>query len=418
MAGAAQSEGPMADVKASVDQTTVIGNGDTLLVGLGIKPNTGGLDVSASSDSDQIVIGSTTRTGTLYVGCSTDTNSCNIASSIVGDGKTQTVNIGNGAHTGTGKTVAVLGAYNGASSTTIQAGTGGIDIGTSLASRTINIGTVSGAYPQTINIGTGTSAHDVIIGSDTSGAETVIKGGSGISINSTGNNGTLSLVSGTGSISIGADASAHSVTIGNQTGSTSVTINAGTGNIDIGTGNQARATNIATGAADQDVTIGSQTTGSSMSLKTAAGHLTIDQSTSGNVAFKFGVTINYASGANVIFIGDRTTIPTKAGYSASGGVLYSDGGALKWLGGSSSLTTMGPAGPHCEGCGYDAWRIAQVNANWKSWHFECAHCGAEYKGGPKTVHNLLTDAQKNEYIRQGMTWDEVIAVTDSPNPKK
>lgn len=67
------------------------------------------------------------------------------------------------------------------------------------------------------------------------------------------------------------------------------------------------------------------------------------------------------TGDLVTFIGDASTIPTAN--AVSGGILYSDSGALKWRGSSGTTTIMGPAdlegfaaadgNGHCPVCGTD-----------------------------------------------------------------
>jgi hypothetical protein len=54
-----------------------------------------------------------------------------------------------------------------------------------------------------------------------------------------------------------------------------------------------------------------------------------------------GNATNFQSGVGVIFIGNRTTVPT--GNPTGGGFLYVDAGALKYRGTSGTVTTVGPA---------------------------------------------------------------------------
>jgi hypothetical protein len=109
-----------------------------------------------------------------------------------------------------------------------------------------------------------------------------------------------------------------------------------------------------------------------------------------------------------VFVGNAVTAPT--GDPVSGGYLYALAGAGTWRGSSATVTTFGAAGPHCSRCGYDAWTVACLNPKWKSWHYVCGHCGAEYKGGPKTVTDLLDITQKQEQLYENMTWEEVSKV--------
>lgn len=70
----------------------------------------------------------------------------------------------------------------------------------------------------------------------------------------------------------------------------------------------------------------------------------------GNVAFN-ALPASWNSGEEIIFIGDRAAAPT--GDPASGGYMYSESGAGKWRGSSGTITTFGPAHPHCPDCGRD-----------------------------------------------------------------
>jgi hypothetical protein len=55
-----------------------------------------------------------------------------------------------------------------------------------------------------------------------------------------------------------------------------------------------------------------------------------------------------------IFIKNSSAAPNASGTSPTGGgLLFSDAGAGKWKGTSGTLTTFGPAEPHCPNCGAD-----------------------------------------------------------------
>ena len=119
-------------------------------------------------------------------------------------------------------------------------------------------------------------------------------------------------------------------------------------------------------------------------------------------------TGSFGAGLGVIFIGNAQTNPSSN--PVGGGILYSNAGGLTWRGSGGTTTPIAPAGPHCEVCGYDAWTVASLNMRWKSWHFSCGHCGADYRGGPEHVHDRLDDVQKSEYIRKGMVFEDVMKV--------
>jgi hypothetical protein len=59
----------------------------------------------------------------------------------------------------------------------------------------------------------------------------------------------------------------------------------------------------------------------------------------------------FGGGAGVVGIANALALPGSA--VSGGGVLHADAGALKWKGSSSTVTTMGPAEPHCPTCGRD-----------------------------------------------------------------
>jgi len=109
-----------------------------------------------------------------------------------------------------------------------------------------------------------------------------------------------------------------------------------------------------------------------------------------------------------MFVANAVVTPT--GNPASGGFLYSTAGAGTWRGSGGTISTFGAAGPHCGRCGYDAWTVAAINPLWKSFHYICGHCGAEYKGGPQNIVDLLSYRQKKEMLRDGMSYDEVAEI--------
>jgi hypothetical protein len=96
------------------------------------------------------------------------------------------INIGtnNGASINVGKTT-------GASSLTLQAGTGGVNLGTGGVANTIQIGNTTGAVTQTVNIGnnaTASSVSNVNVGSAIGASTVTIQGGTGnVNLLSTGN---------------------------------------------------------------------------------------------------------------------------------------------------------------------------------------------------------------------------------------
>ncbi len=99
---------------------------------------------------------------------------------------------------------------------------------------------------------------------------------------------------------------------------------------------------IATPFADNDFHITYRDGAGSFSTKLAI-------TPAGNVGIN---TMNqFGSGAKVIGISNATTLPTTN--PTGGGVLYAEAGALKWRGSSGTISTLGPADPHCPVCGSD-----------------------------------------------------------------
>ena len=171
-----------------------------------------------------------------------------------------------------------------------------------------------------------------------------------------------------------------------------------------------------TGSRGSAFTLGNKNGAPSLALLAGTGHATVDVASTANIGILFGFSGSYGGGQNVIFIGNMTSAPTSN--PSSGGIMYASAGAGKWRGSSGTTTTFGPAGPHCGNCGYDAWRVAQYNTTWQSWHYECGNCGTVYKGGPADVRDLLSEDQKQELLRPDMTWADVVALVERPAQKK
>lgn len=127
----------------------------------------------------------------------------------------------------------------------------------------------------------------------------------------------------------------------------------------------------------QDVSGGGNAVGGKLELR--AGDATAGNGSGGHVLLRAGRKAGTGTDSNIAlhadpaswnagerigFIGNATTVPT--GNPASGGYIYSEAGALKWRGSGGTITTMGPAEPHCQTCGRDcavewdneAWTLA------------------------------------------------------------
>lgn len=95
--------------------------------------------------------------------------------------------------------------------------------------------------------------------------------------------------------------------------------------------------------------------------------------TEGNIAIQ-NAPVSWQSGERVLFVGDAATLPT--GNPTSGGFMFSDSGAGKWRGSSGTVTTFGPAEPHCPNCGRD-YALEWENAEKKERLSICMWCLVE-----------------------------------------
>lgn len=84
----------------------------------------------------------------------------------------------------------------------------------------------------------------------------------------------------------------------------------------------------------------------------------------------FGATPSMGGGVGVIGLSNATTVPTAN--PVGGGLLYAEAGAGKWRGSGGTITTFGPAEPHCEVCGSD-YGHEWVNPKWGRLQF-CVNC--------------------------------------------
>lgn len=115
----------------------------------------------------------------------------------------------------------------------------------------------------------------------------------------------------------------------------------------------------------------------------------------GNLAM--GGTGSFGGGAGgVIFVKNASTNPSTN--PSGGGVMYATAGAGTWRGSSGTVTSFGPAGPHCGRCGYDFWTVASRNDRFGAYLYICGHCGARYGHGPKSILPLLTREELAEVL--------------------
>lgn len=118
--------------------------------------------------------------------------------------------------------------------------------------------------------------------------------------------------------------------------------------------------------------------------------------TTENIALFAAAAPNWQTMDRGIFFGNTSNAPT--GNPTSGGFMYSSAGAGTWLGSSGTSTAFGPAGPHCGNCGYDFWRVNYENKKWGAVLRVCGWCDAEYKEGPESVMDKLTEKELSEIL--------------------
>jgi hypothetical protein len=228
-------------VSLATDATTSTINVGT---GAGVKTSTFGSTNTTSATTLQAGSGALSISGTGTLGIQSATG----AMSISTDASATTVNIATG---GAVKTV-TLGSTNTTSATTVQSGSGALNITSTNGAQTHNSGTgVMGistdASATTVNIATGGAVKTLTLGSTNTTSATTLQNGSGaLAITST--NGTITMNSGTGTLAIASDATAQTV-------------------------------NIATGGGAKVVTLGTTNTSSSLALKYGTADFTLASAT-------------------------------------------------------------------------------------------------------------------------------------------
>ena len=300
---------PIIDTTAAGGVT--IGNA-TLAQGITIDSGAGAIDIGNSATGKIITIGSTTGAGALNMYAGTGNfvlNGAGGATYTIGSSTTTgTFDIGGIAQTGTAN------LFTGAGAMALNIGTG---------NATVYLGNTSGATSTTVNSGTG--------------GISLLTGTSGNLSLKTGTTGTVTLDSGTtGGVNIGTGASAKTITLGNATGATAVNINSGTGGItlltattgnlslttgttgtvtfdsgttgtvNIGTGTGAKGINIG-GTGANTVTLASSQTGGSLTI---GNSMTTGTITLGGTAQTGTITLGSSSGTNTLNIANGSGATT------------------------------------------------------------------------------------------------------------
>jgi hypothetical protein len=267
--------------------------------------NAGSIAMGAGMTTGTIAIGGASTTGTITVGQATTNQTINIGNAQTAAGNTNTIAIGTSS-TGTGKSVISIGSPNasGASSLTLESGSGTLAIGNGATAHTIAIG--SGAAVQGVTVGSSNSTSTLLLQGGSSATAVQIQSQGTLSIGNNAIAQTINIGNGTGATAVsvscgsgtcgfGNNAVDHSSTLGSITGTSVTTLQGGTGGINIGTGGIANTVQIGntTGAVSQNIYIGTNGTGSSSTTvligSTIAGTTQI-QSASGLILGKTSTT--------------------------------------------------------------------------------------------------------------------------------
>lgn len=319
----------------------------------GVTPGGAGEQLMAMDSSGQM---GTTSGGTFFVSSlATDSGSATPAAGVItiagglnittsGAASTVTVNVGE-----------IVGVTNSGASTVPYIATGTGQLGTVPGGAVLmNTGTQSlsissDASATTVAIATGAAVKGLTLGSTNSTSASTLQSGSG-ALNVTSTNGALTINSGTGALSISNDASATTVTIAtggavkgttlgstNSTSATTVqsgsgalaltstngtwTGNSGTGALGISTDASATTVSFATGGAVKTVTLGSTNSTSATTVQSGSGALNVT-STNGAMTINSGTgTLAISSDASV------TTVNVGTGAAAKTVTVGSTSGA-------------------------------------------------------------------------------------------
>jgi fibronectin-binding autotransporter adhesin len=298
-----------------------IGNSVATGVTVGNTSNTTSILLQGAA-SATYTIGTSGNTGGLTIGNSTASNTIAIGNAATGAGNTQTINIATGS-TSTGKDVVTIGSENGASSTTLQSGTGSISLLTNGGSSSTT-GTVvkSDTNNSTAAFQVQNASNAAVLTVNTSTAGVTIAG------NVSQSSGTVSLT--------GNGASQISTSSSTLTLDASTTVNVGTTNATgVTLGNTSNSTAILLqGAASATYTIGTSanTGGITLGNSTASNTIAV-----GNAAATGTQTINIGTASTG---GGKDTVTIGSENGASGTTLQSGTGNISLLtnGGSSSTT--------------------------------------------------------------------------------
>lgn len=266
--------------------------------------------------------------------------------SIGNDDVDQNINLGSD-----GERVITIGSNNGAAQVDLEAGSGGINLGTAASAQSISIGNNTGATAVVIEVGTGNFAVDGVGASTyTIGADTTT---GTVAIGGTSQTGTMTLspsdgaqtvnianADGAKTINVGAGVDGNTISLGNGANTSAQIINvaggasaanstvnilsgngsAGTQTLNALSGNRAGALNLGTGAAAHVIAIGSSSAGA-ITVDTAA-NISLDSATASNFTVTGAADLTLDSSAGSVNIdggeADAAAISIQASNAAGG----------------------------------------------------------------------------------------------------
>lgn len=277
--------------------------------------------------------------------------------SLATDATASAIDIGTGA----GVKTSTFGSTNTTSATTVQSGSGALNVTSTNGALTINSGTgalnvSSDAAATTVNLATGAAVKTVTLGSTNGASTTTVRSGSG-ALNVTSTNGALTINSGTGALAISNDASAttltigtggavKTVTLGSTNGASVTTVASGTGGANFGTSANAHATTLGSTTGTSATTVQSGT--GALNITSTNGALTINSGTAAlaisNNAAATTVTIATGGGVKTVTLGSTNTTSATTVQSGSGALnITATNGALTMNSGTGTLAIANDA---------------------------------------------------------------------------
>jgi hypothetical protein len=288
------------------------------------------IDIGTGAAAKTVNIGSTNTTSTTSLNSGSGGVKVNVDNNqptnintgtstgavTIGGSAAQTIDIA----AGTGNKTLGLGSTDGASTTSLNSGSGGVKVNVDNNQPTnINTGTstggvtIGGSAAQTIDIGTGAAAKTVNIGSTNTTSTTSLNSGSGgVKVNVDNNQPTnINTGTSTGVVNIGTGSASGAVSIGRSDGTTTIT---GTTSINADVNN---ATNINTGTSTGAVNIGNSGTTVTVlgptNINTTGTQATTIGNTGATTSVLGGLIVSVKSGAAPTNVDNHTVVIVTGG---------------------------------------------------------------------------------------------------------